>query len=303
MILEKSINIVIYILLFSIIFHMILTNISPKYNELLMYLKKNFFDYETEFFSNNEESDFNVANDELDNGMNDVSDFNVAKDEITKNNDVADTDTDNDDNKKPPYEEIKNQHDKQNNIIYANDEQKNNEQKNNDYEGKTCCGSSVMPGTDSYNGEIGEYLNNTLIGQQHFCGDISPNNWIIDDEKIKMERDKFFNFNNCINNNSNPNNTSLKISKLYNQNNTDSPISQIYDNAVKHNNLYNKNCIRMPVYDNLTKSGSYFTEGGNGKMYTSDIWMYDNEKIINGGQMDDNLYPNDPSIDGYAKIN
>ena len=152
-----------------------------------------------------------------------------------------------------------------------------------------------MPGTNFYDNSVGEYLRDTLIGSQHFCENNKNNQPLKWDYDIKKERDKFFGFNECINQNSNPNNTAMKVQKLYNENNNDVSISQLYDNAVKDVNLYEKQCVKTPIYDNLSKSGVYVREGCVGNTYLNDNWMYNNDKIINGGQISENLYAYDPN--------
>lgn len=181
----------------------------------------------------------------------------------------------------------------------------------NDYISPTCCNNKIehetiikpnsesTPGTNFYDNSVGEYLRDTLIGSQNYCGDDknTSNKW---DYDLKKERDKFFGFNDFINQNSNPNNMAFRVQKLYNENNTDMSLSKIYDNAVKETNLYEKQCVKTPIYDNLTKTGAYVREGCTGDTFLNDNWMYNNDKIINGGQISKNLYPYDPSNNNEA---
>lgn len=181
----------------------------------------------------------------------------------------------------------------------------------NDYISSTCCNdisehdkikpiiSESKVGTDFYDNQVGEYLRDTLIGSQHYCGDDKnlSKKW---DDDLKKERDKFFDFNNHINQNSNPNNMAFKVQKLYNENNLDVSLSKIYDNAVKESTVFEKQCVKTPIYDDLTKTGAYIREGTTGHTFLSDNWMYNNDKIINGGKISDNLYAYDPVDNNQA---
>ena len=180
----------------------------------------------------------------------------------------------------------------------------------NDYVNATCCNnvtehhqikptSESKSGTDFYDNKVGEYLRDTLIGSQHYCGEneYPSKKW---DDDLKKERDKFFDFNDHINKNSNPNNMAFKVQKLYNESNMDVSLSKIYDNAVKESIVFEKQCVKTPIYDDITKTGAYTREGTTGSTFLKDNWMYNNDKIINGGQISDNLYAYDPIENNQA---
>ena len=180
----------------------------------------------------------------------------------------------------------------------------------NDYVNMTCCNnvteqhqikptSESKSGTDYYDNRVGEYLRDTLIGSQHYCGENEYPSIKWDDD-LKKERDRFFDFNDHINKNSNPNNMAFKVQKLYNENNMDVSLSKIYDNAVKESIVFEKQCVKTPIYDDVTKTGSYIREGTTGSTFLKDNWMYNNDKIINGGQISDNLYAYDPVENNQA---
>lgn len=70
-------------------------------------------------------------------------------------------------------------------------------------------------------------------------------------------------------------------------------IRDIFDEVTAGINPYTKPCVRVPYFDNTMHDGydSSFTTG----MYnTRDDWIYQNEKEMNGGQVDKNLYGADP---------
>lgn len=70
-------------------------------------------------------------------------------------------------------------------------------------------------------------------------------------------------------------------------------IRDIFDDLTSGVNLYSKPCVRMPYFDNTMHDG-YNYSFMNGMYGTRDEWIYENEKEMNGGLVDKNLYGYDP---------
>lgn len=82
-----------------------------------------------------------------------------------------------------------------------------------------------------------------------------------------------------------PNNI-LHDRKTFYENNRGKTIRQVYDKLVE--NDYNKN-IKRPV--DTTK---LIVGDNNCKLFSKDMWCYENEKSSNGGELFNGLYANDP---------
>ncbi|QKF93838.1 hypothetical protein QKU48_gp0380 [Fadolivirus algeromassiliense] len=70
-------------------------------------------------------------------------------------------------------------------------------------------------------------------------------------------------------------------------------IRDIFDQVTCGQNLYTKPCVRLPHFDNTMHDGYNYNQM-TGMYNTRDTWNYNNEKEMNGGQVDKNLYGNDP---------
>ena len=70
-------------------------------------------------------------------------------------------------------------------------------------------------------------------------------------------------------------------------------IRDIFDDLVQGPQLYERKCARIPQFDNTMHDG-YDASFVSGMQLTRDNWVYDNENILNGGQIEKNLYANDP---------
>jgi len=70
-------------------------------------------------------------------------------------------------------------------------------------------------------------------------------------------------------------------------------IRDIYDKLTCGPQLYERKCARIPQFDNTMHDG-YDASFVNGMHMTRDNWLYDNENILNGGQIEKNLYASDP---------
>lgn len=72
-------------------------------------------------------------------------------------------------------------------------------------------------------------------------------------------------------------------------------IWNVYDSLVKSDvNLYKEECNRKPIFDNIMYDGWKLQYGGTGMELTRDDWKYANESQLNGGEIANELYPNDP---------
>jgi hypothetical protein len=98
-----------------------------------------------------------------------------------------------------------------------------------------------------------------------------------------------------------------KITKVYLGDNVENArgftgkrIGEVYDQLTKGPS--NLPCIVPPQANVLLPNNSYKVEGFRGEMYTGDTWVYSNENIMNGGRVDNDLYPNDPMVEPFKII-
>lgn len=118
----------------------------------------------------------------------------------------------------------------------------------------------------------------------------------------------FVGFNNMVNLSSNQRSDLVdKITKVYLGDNVENArgftgkrIGEVYDQLTKGPD--NLPCIVQPQANVLLPDNSYKVDGFRGQMYTKDTWVYSNEKTMNGGQVDNGLYPNDPSVEMFKII-
>lgn len=113
----------------------------------------------------------------------------------------------------------------------------------------------------------------------------------------------FFNFRDKTNNNSSMQVDAVdKILDMYLSGNLDEArgqsnmkIKDIFDNATNCGpNLYTRECVRLPKFDNTNPDGWYHSFGTPAMHLVRDNWCYPGERIMNGGQVSQNLYPHDP---------
>lgn len=74
------------------------------------------------------------------------------------------------------------------------------------------------------------------------------------------------------------------------------PIADIYDELTKNVNI-NDDCVRIPKFDSVMYDG-YMPKQVNGLYSSGNEWVYKNEKDMNGGKLDDKLYPHDNDFNG-----
>ena len=161
------------------------------------------------------------------------------------------------------------------------------------------------------------YLDKFLLNEYEKCPDtiaatIQPKNRESADEFHK----NFFNFRDkTLNSSSFRVDPVDKITQLYLQGNISGArrypgmkISDLFDSITAGPKLYERQCVRLPhtqsdgsqtsrlrqrKFDNVNYDGYYMNYGSPGLSLTRDEWTYDKEKIMNGGEIVDNLYPND----------
>lgn len=138
------------------------------------------------------------------------------------------------------------------------------------------------------------YMTKYLLGNQ-------TNNCPRPTQSIKDFNKDFFKFRDYTNGNSSMVYDSIdKIANLYLDGDLGEArrypgmkIRDIFDQLTSGPNLYDRACVRVPQFDNTMQDGynySFYT----GMYNNRDNWKYKNEKIINGGQIENNLYANDP---------
>jgi|AntRauTorckE6833_2_1112554.scaffolds.fasta_scaffold11056_2 hypothetical protein len=69
-------------------------------------------------------------------------------------------------------------------------------------------------------------------------------------------------------------------------------IKDLYDELTKGPNLYKKQCVRTPLFDNMNPDEYHLKPGSPGTIMNADNWKYDNEKIMNGGEISQGLTGN-----------
>ncbi len=115
-----------------------------------------------------------------------------------------------------------------------------------------------------------------------------------DRKELSNYRDKFFAFRNSVNQTSNDIDEVDKLNNLYLEGKGDisksfqgKTIAQVFDQLTGNQDLYSKKCIRQlaPIAE--------VRAGHNGGMHTGNIWQYDNEKTMNGGEFFGGIEPSD----------
>ncbi len=76
-------------------------------------------------------------------------------------------------------------------------------------------------------------------------------------------------------------------------------IKDLFDCATSGPTIYKRSCVRLPTFDNMNPVDDHVSYGTPGLYATADQWQYPNEKIINGGEIDNGVY----GTDAYASTN
>ncbi len=134
------------------------------------------------------------------------------------------------------------------------------------------------------------YVQKILLGNNEVCP-----------EKTQSKKDfhkDFFSFRDSVYNISTWRNDPVdKITSLYLDGNRSQArrypnmkIKDLFDNLTSGPNLYERQCVRLPKYDNINPNGYRFSYGNPGMQSVRDNWEYPNEKIMNGGEIVNNIY-------------
>lgn len=125
-------------------------------------------------------------------------------------------------------------------------------------------------------------------------------------QSIKDFNQDFFKFRDYTENNSSMRFDPVdKITNLYlsddlgpAQGRKNMKIKDMFDYLTSGTNLYHRDCVRLPYFDNTMHNG-YNSSFATGMHNTRDNWLYENENPLNGGMVDNNLYPHDPEALEY----
>ena len=81
-------------------------------------------------------------------------------------------------------------------------------------------------------------------------------------------------------------------------------IKDLFDAATAGPNKHTRSCVRLPKYDSVNYDGLYSSYGSPATSIARDnyVWKYKNDKIINGGQIRQGLYPYDPEYNKNLNI-
>ncbi len=142
--------------------------------------------------------------------------------------------------------------------------------------------------------QVGEFQRNIIVDRERHCGDYDIGVKREAKQSSQSFSNDFFSFRDNINEMSHQNDLALRVSQLYLEPNIDvankiesQTIREVFDETIK------EPCIRTKRFDNIVNT-EYFTDcGAEGAITTNDMWMYDNEKENNGGEVSKNLYAYD----------
>ena len=148
------------------------------------------------------------------------------------------------------------------------------------------------------------YLKDYLLGERVPCP--------LPAQNIKEFNKDFFNFRDQYTNfNSSMHEDPVDfIQNLYLSGNLDQArsypnmkIKDIFDSATQGINLYERSCVRLPEFDNAIPDGYRYSAGTPGTLLTADKWRYKDERIMNGGQIDETgLHGFTPDANNFLQI-
>ena len=134
--------------------------------------------------------------------------------------------------------------------------------------------------------EVNDYIFNHNIAEQEKCP--------LPVKSIKKFHDDFFRFRDITQQNTTSNIDPVdRITQLYLEDNTEFArrypnlkISDIFDKITAGpTNLYKRHCARLPSFDNINYDGYKMSHGAHPMHLTRDNWTYENEKVMNGGEI------------------
>lgn len=160
---------------------------------------------------------------------------------------------------------------------------------------------NACPITDESNFAGTEYVNKLLLDTQQICPNEKPM------KTIDEFHNNFFGFRNMTEQNSSIRQDPVDIMNniIVNQQSlSNKKIKDIYDKITAGPNI-NQNtnkCNRQPKFDNVNYDGWAINTGSPGMYNTMNEWTYDNEKVMNGGQFNNNIVAVDPMYEKNLKI-
>lgn len=147
-----------------------------------------------------------------------------------------------------------------------------------------------------------DYVSKTLLGNKPQCPK-KP-------KSIRQFHDEFFKFRDYTNDNSSMRVDAVdKVQDLYLSGNLDKArnhpnlkIKDLFDHITCGPNLYERTCVRTQKFDNINHEGYRMNYGSPGTHMTRDHWVYNDEKILNGGPVSESLYPNDLEANPHLPV-
>lgn len=138
-----------------------------------------------------------------------------------------------------------------------------------------------------------DYMQKHLLGTREIC-DLKP-------QSAKKFHKDFFGFRDKTQMNSSMRYDPVDfITDLYLDGNTEvarrypnMQIKDLFDEATKGPNLYTRECVRLPKFDNINPEGWTYQHGNPGMHNVRDEWAYSNEKVMNGGKIMGNITGHD----------
>lgn len=80
-------------------------------------------------------------------------------------------------------------------------------------------------------------------------------------------------------------------------------IKDLFDDLTKAPNLYTRQCVRAPQFDNVNYDNYHMNTGTTGMVTTRTDWEYANENTMNGGKITNTIHPNDLETTTQMKYN
>lgn len=120
-------------------------------------------------------------------------------------------------------------------------------------------------------------------------------------KSIKQFNNDFFSFRDITQQNTTSNIDPVdRITQLYLEDNNDFSrrypnlkIKDVYDTVTKGVDLHKRKCVRLPDFDNINYDGYEMSYGAHPMHLTRDEWEYENESVMNGGEIK-------PGLTGYT---
>jgi len=145
-----------------------------------------------------------------------------------------------------------------------------------------------------------DYLTDNITPQTETC--------ILPPKSTKKFHSDFFSFRDKTNLNSSvrkdtvDNINNMILNGNLEQARSNMKIKDIYDEAVKLPSRYNNSCVRQIKFDNINPHGWQDNYGTPGMSLVQNEWKYDNENILNGGKITENITGYDPNFDNKIDL-